>query len=120
MPLANIEVQEVRHATVTQPIDNVADSSARDEAEGACGQAIFGAAHPDYKGENHTYRDRHQNPGPRFTEQAEAYARVAPEDEIEEPGYWNHAWRVHDIVQDPPLRRLIDGEPEERDGKSEP
>ena len=119
MIAANVKIQEIRHGTLPQPVEQIAERAPNHEPEGGCRQAAVASMDPDKEAGDYSERERHQEPSRRLAEQSEAHAGVKAEHEIKEAGDGDDLRWVHYMVQDPPLRRLINEKSAKGEGEAE-
>ena len=119
MIAANVKIQEIRHGTLPQPVEQIAERAPNHEPEGGCRQAAVASMDPDKEAGDYSERERHQEPNRRLAEQSEAHAGVKAEHEIKEAGDGDDLRWVHYMVQDPPLRRLINEKSAKGEGEAE-
>mgnify|MGYP003641340616 CR=1 FL=1 len=63
MIAANVKIQEIRHGTLPQPVEQIAERAPNHEPEGGCRQAAVASMDPDKEAGDYSERERHQRVG---------------------------------------------------------
>lgn len=84
MNSSNMEIEEVGNATVTQPVERIAQGTSNYEAQSHGRYRLSFSARPYQKHKHDCQGDADKEPRRRFVEKSETDTRVAPQHQIEE------------------------------------
>ena len=113
VPAGVVEVEEVGHAPMPQPVHHVAERATGDKAQGGSDPGPLRAGHPGEQQGHDREGDGDEHPPTGLApagEQAEGHAGVAVEGQVEEGGDGSRPRRPHHDLADPPLGALVESE----------